>query len=186
MNKIKYGLTNTYYAKLIDTLGVITFETPVRIPGAVNMSLSATGDTTPFYADNTEYFTAIANNGYDGTLEIALLPDTFATDILGEVLSATDKVLTENSNVDPAKFALLFQFEGDLKAIRHVLYNCKATRPNIESGTKQNSLEVKTDTLTLTVRPLPDGVVKRRTTTETTATVYDDWNTAVYTGEVAG
>jgi phi13 family phage major tail protein len=185
-NKIKHGLANVYYAKEIDTAGVITYATPVAIPGAVNISLSPTGEITPLYADNTEYYTAIANNGYDGNLEIALIPDAFRTDVLGEALSTTDKVLTESSNVQPSKFALMFQFEGDAKAIRHVLYSCKAARPNIESSTKQNNIEAKTETLALTVRPRADGIVKRRTTETTTDTVYNGWFTAVYNGESAG
>lgn len=182
-NKIKYGLKNAYYAKITDTSGAITYGTPVRIPGAVSLSLSPVGETTPFYADDMEYFTAIANNGYDGSLELALVPQDFATAILGETVSTTDKVAVENSLAQPAAFALLFEFQGDVKAIRHVLYNCKATRPNIESGTKTTNIEAKTETLNLTARPLADGKVKAKSTDETTSGAYDSWYTKVWTGD---
>lgn len=78
MAKIKYGLRNVYYAKATDDgTGNLTYATPVRIAGAVNMSLDAQGDTTPFYADDIVYFSSTANNGYSGTLEVThsgLLP----------------------------------------------------------------------------------------------------------------
>ena len=72
-NKIKYGLRSVYYAvATTGTGGALTYATPVAIPGAVNLSLSAEGDTTPFYADDVVYWQGTANNGYSGSLEIAL------------------------------------------------------------------------------------------------------------------
>lgn len=179
--KIKYGLKNVHYATITeDETGAITYGTPVKIPGAVNIALSPVGDTTPFYADDIEYFTAIANNGYDGTLELALVPDGFSKDVLGET-EDTNNVLFEDSEVLPKPFALLFEFKGDVNAKRHVMYYCKATRPNIESGTKGQSIEPKTETLNLTCRPAPDtGLVKAKTTAQTNQTAYDGWYTAVY------
>ena len=56
-NKIKYGLRSVYYAKITEGEGgAITYETPVAIPGAVNLSLSGVGDTNDFYADDTIYY----------------------------------------------------------------------------------------------------------------------------------
>lgn len=118
-----------HYAVLtVGENGTPTFSAPVPIPGAVNLSMSPEGDTTPFYADGTKYYISVANNGYSGDLEIALLPDSFRKDVLGETEDATDKVMVENANVEPVPFALLFQFDGDKKGIRHVFFNCTATR----------------------------------------------------------
>lgn len=180
VNKVKYGLKQVHYAPITEALGVVTYGTPVAIPGAVSIALSAAGETTPFFGDDGQYHTTVSNNGYEGTLEVALIPEIFRTDILGEVVSTTDKVLVENSNANPAEFALLFEFTGDVKGIRHVLYRCKATRPNIESNTKAASTEVKTDILNLIASPLPDGKVKAKTTAETTSAIYDAWYTKVW------
>ena len=86
-NKVKYGLSNVYYAKAtIDpSTGAATYDTPVAIKGAVNLSLDPQGELSPFYADNIKYYTVNNNSGYEGDLEIALIPDSFRKDILGEV-----------------------------------------------------------------------------------------------------
>ena len=41
-------------------------------------------------------------------------------DVLKESLDA-NKVLVENANVETANFALMFEFDGDVKKIRHCL-----------------------------------------------------------------
>ena len=119
-NKVKFGLKNCHYAKatLDPDTNAVTFGTPVAIPGAVNLSLDPEGDTEPFYADDMVYYTTVANNGYSGDLEIALIPDSFRKDILKET-EDTNGVLVEDSTVEPEHFALLFEFSGDKKKIRH-------------------------------------------------------------------
>ena len=89
-NKVKFGLKNCHYAKatLDPDTNAVTFGTPVAIPGAVNLSLDPEGDTEPFYADDMVYYTTVANNGYSGDLEIALIPESFRKDILKETEDA--------------------------------------------------------------------------------------------------
>lgn len=159
-NKIKYGLKNVYYAKAtIAANGSATYDTPVAVPGAVNLSLEPEGDTTPFYADNIVYYTGISNSGYSGTLEMALIPDSFRVDILGEVSDATTGLQYERADVEPSHFALMFQFEGDDAATRHVMYNCVAARPSVASQTKEASVEPVTETLNLTATSVYNSTV---------------------------
>ena len=107
-NKIRYGIKGCYYAvATIAADGTATYDTPVALPGAVSLSLSPEGDTTPFYADNIVYYTAIANNGYSGDLELAKIPDSFLTDCLGYAAD-TNGVLYADAGASPVNFALLF------------------------------------------------------------------------------
>ncbi len=179
-NKIKYGLKSCYYSVVTNTEGVITYGTPVALPGAVSIALSPVGDPTKFYADNIEYFRGYGTDvGYDGSLEVALISDTFLKDIMGNV-EDTKHVLFESNAPVPAHFALLFEFQGDTNAVRYVLYNCIATKANIESTTKSEALEVKTDTLTIESRPAIDSTyIRAKSTDATDATVYGNWFTAV-------
>lgn len=149
-NKISYGLKSVYYAvATIASDGSATYDTPVAFPGAVSLSMAAQGDTNVFYADNIGYYTSVANNGYEGELEMAYLPEDFLTDIMGNIKAAND-ILYEDAGAEPVHFALLFQFEGDANAVRHVLYNCVASRPDVASQTKSESIEPQTRTLNIT------------------------------------
>ena len=176
-NKIKYGLSKAYYAKITVTGGVESYATPVALPGAVNLSLSPEGENNPFYADNIIYFQSMSNNGYTGTLELALVPDDFRKDILGET-EGLNGVLAEYANVEPAEFALLFQFEGDDKATAHALYRCKASRPDVASQTKEAGVTPVTETLNLTAMPRVSDHLTRGKCLESAA-AYTNWFTAV-------
>ena len=89
-------------------------------------------------------------------------------------------LIIPNSEVELAAFALLFKFDGDQKHIRHVLYNCSASRPGIEGKTNEDSKEVQTEKLSLKAVPLANGMVKAKTGNTTDATTYADWYKAVY------
>ena len=179
-NKVKYNLKNTHYAMLnISEDGAVSYGTPVPMPGSVSISLDANGEPENFYADGTAYYVINNNMGYDGDLELAMIPESFRKDALREELDANG-VLIENASAELAAFALLFEFDGDQRHIRHVLYNCSASRPGIEGKTNEESREVQTETLTVKATPLADGMVKAKTGDTTDETVYNDWYKAVY------
>ena len=132
-NKVKFNICNVHYAPItVAEEGTVSFGTPVPMPGAVSISMDPTGEPESFYADGIEYYVINNNQGYDGDLELAMIPESFRTDILKEEQDA-NKVLVENANSETGSFALLFEFDGDIRKIRHVLYNCTASRPTIES-----------------------------------------------------
>jgi phi13 family phage major tail protein len=176
-NKIKFGLKNVHYAVITETDGVITYDTPKSIPGAVNLTLDAAGESVQFYADDSVYFEENTNDGYTGNLEIALIPDDFRKDVLGEIEDANG-ALIENKDAKAKHFALLFEFDGDAKKTRHVLYYVLASRPSVAGATTTNIKEPQTETLNITARPAPDtGDVKAKVPQGEAA--YDDFYTAV-------
>lgn len=154
-NKIKFGLKNVYYSVITLVNNVPNYGTPVAVPGAVNLTLDPEGEKITFYADDSAYFVQTANSGYTGSLEIALIPDSFKKDVLGEI-EDDNGALIENADVTTKDFALMFEFNGDANATRHVLYNVNAARPSVAGATKGASIEAQTETLEITASPAVD------------------------------
>lgn len=184
-NKVRFNLKNVHYAVLTETVstsGTVSYSwaTPVHVAGAVSLDLSPEGDTSPFYADGIVFYQSIANQGYSGSLEMARISDTMLKDVWGLTLGSTSKVLTENANVNPKNFALLYQVDGDADNEYYCLYNVSGQRPAIGSETNEESKEPKTQTFDISAIPLADGRVLARTTADTPTATKTGWFTSVF------
>lgn len=184
-NKVKYGLKNVHYAvATIDpATNTATYGTPVAWLGAVNLSLTAQDEQTRFRADNIDYWIGNANNGYEGDFESALIPDSFKKDVLGYIEDGNG-VLVEDAGATGAPFALMFQFEGDANATRHVLYNCTAARPSVDGATTDTTIAPQTETVTITAIAIHNAGLNKDITkascSPTQTTQYSGWFEAVY------
>lgn len=177
-NKVKYGLTNVHYAIITEKDNIITFGTPERLPGAVALTLKPKGEQIEFFADDSLYYSEEMNQGYEGDLELAIVPDKFRIEVLGFELD-NNGVLFENSNSKKKTIALLYEFDGDKNKTRRVNYNVSVSRPEAGSKTKGNKAEMETETLGIIISPSKDtGMVQGKVNQGTK--VYDDWYKAVY------
>ena len=180
-NKVQFGLKKLYYATITDSGTALTYGTPIALPGAVSMTATPTGEPEEFEADDIVYYRADGAKGYDMSVELAYLPESFYQEVLG-IASDTNKVQIEN-NADAIKpIALLGQFNGDVHARLWAFYNCTPERPEF-SGATSRSKTPKTITINMSSSPDPyTGNVKAVTTETTPSTVTNDWYTGVYTG----
>ena len=176
-DKVKFGIKNVHiFPQLTDAP---TFGPVIDVPGAVSLSLDAQGDISKFYADNIVYYQTSANNGYEGDLEVALIPDEVFEKIFNYVKDEAN-VYTENASKNVVPFAMTFEEEGDQAGTKFVLYNCTATRPSRSLATVEDSKEPTTQTLSISAAPLKDGNVMAMTSADTTVEVLKDWHTDVY------
>ncbi len=178
-NKVKFGLKNVYVWPITEaTSEKVTYGEVIRVPGAVSLSLEASGDSNPFYADDMIYWNQYSNNGYEGELEIALIPEEFEVQILGYLKDKNGAVVESNSS-KAKNYAMAFEFDGDVTQTRHLFYNCSSSRPNIEGATTEDKTEPQTDTINITTAPAADtGYVKTRL--EKGQTGYDTFFTTPY------
>ena len=180
-NKVTFGLKNTHYAVITDDGKKLTYGTPAALPGATELTLDASGDAVEFSADDTKYYSADNNQGYTGKLTIAKLTEAFEKEVLG--IDDSKGVSTENANAKMKRIALMFEFDGDQKAVRHLLFNVSLSRPGDGSKTKEDKVDVNTQELEFTAAPNPyTGDVKTKTNSTTTEAVYNAWYDAVFTG----
>ena len=187
-NKVKFGLKNVHYA--VCTLandGTAEYGTPKAFPGAVSISLEPSGDREVFYADDIEYFVSSGASGREGDFEVAKVIDDFHTDIFGAITD-TAGVMIDNANAETVHFALMFEFQGDKNATRHVFYNCTASRPTIGSQTKEANATPVTETLSLSTTTIVSSAVDANSNPVVTdhakcpadSTAYATWYEAVY------
>lgn len=180
-NKVKFGLSNVHIAKITEENGEIKYGTPFAMPGAVSLSADPEGDTTPFYADNIKYYIAVANNGYAGDLEIAMTPEQFLTEILGQEKDENGALIEKSDDIN-ARFALMGEIDGDVKKRRFVYFDCTAARPSAEMNTVEDSKEPQTDTISITMaaRSTDNAIKAVIEPNETNKEVYDTFFTKVY------
>lgn len=179
-NKVEFGLRNCYYAVVtVDESGKITYGAPKKLPGAVSITFDKSGDLIRFKADDIDYYTNANNQGYEGTLTLARVPEEFRTEVLKE--EKTDKgVILENSDAQVANIALMFEFQGDVKATRHLFYYCSVNRPSVGSTTKDSG-DPNTTELAMVASPRPsDNLVKASTSAGVDEETYNSWYTKVY------
>lgn len=186
-NKVLYGIEQCHVAKITeDAQGNITYGTPFPVAGAVGLNFDAEGEETVFYADNIKYYITNSNQGYTGDLEIAMTPKEFLKNILGRTEDANGAIW-EKSDDTTARFALMFQGQGDATGRRWVFFDCTATRPNRENNTKEDTVEVGTETMTITMSPrkTDKAVMAYIEPNETNTAVYNAFFNSVYTGNAS-
>lgn len=187
-NKVKYGLKKVVYAVVTETSsgGVTTssYGEVKDLPGAVAISLSAQASKSVFRADDSDYFVNYGEGSYEGDLEMAVISEDLKKDLgwisrddYGVAVEATD-------NYKTAKYiALMFEFDGDEKATRHVLYKCSLSHNPIASQTTGENGQIDPQTETVTVTAIPradaDKYIHAYADSATTATAYSAWYTAV-------
>ena len=189
MGKVKFGLSNVHVAPItsVSDSGVYTYGTIFTIPGAVSLTLDPEGEETNFYADNIKYFNTYANQGYTGSLEMALLNNDFREKVLKEIKDSNGAYV-ESADQTPIGFAFGFQIESDTTGRRFWYYNCTAARPGNEASTIETSKEPQTDTLNITVAPrIGDHYVRAfMDKTDDNTSAYNGFFNTVYESSISG
>lgn len=181
-NKVEFGLKNVHYAVITDTGTKITYDTPVRIKGAVSMTAAPNGTVEEFEADDIVFYRSQGSNGYDLDFTFATLPDTFYQEVLGETLNM-DNVRFENDADVVKNIAILGEIDGDAHKRPFVFYNVTPQRPNFDGQTSRTR-SPKTVSLKASADPHPyTGNIKAVATAATTSSLVSGWYTQVYTKE---
>lgn len=180
MAKVLFGLRNVYYSVITEgDNNSISYGTPVALPGAVNLSLSPEGDENVFYADDSRYYVVSTNSGYSGDLEIAMITDAFAENVLGNELDS-NKLMVESKDGKHKSIALMFEVQSDESARRYVFYNVSIGRVETNAATTEESTTVQTATLNITAAAAKDtGYVRAYTTDLTPDATYNAWFSSV-------
>lgn len=186
--RIRYNIKECHYAVATQgTGGALTYGTVKELPGAVSISLEASGEEFTEWADGVEWFKQVINNGYSGPLELEEIPDSFREDCLGEEVDSAG-VMFENAKANMKEFALMFQFDyaddPTLTGKRTCLFRCKASRPGISGSTKTETIDPSHETINISAMPrIEDDLVKASCVSSSAK--YDTWFDSVVTKTTA-
>lgn len=188
-NIYHYDVKNCFYVPgTRNEDGTVTFnlEGIRQEKGLMSMEMQANGETSTIRADGIDYIVFSSNNGYTGTLNFVQISDQFRQDNLAEKVDISTGIQYEDADSTPTPFALMGEFKGDSEGVRWIYYNCTASRPNANGDNKDNQKEPDTESLSVTVSPLPvtiDGkevnLVKAGITKSINAETYNKWFTKV-------
>lgn len=173
-NKVTFGVKNVNIHPITDSGTTITYATAIPWLGATEMSLDPAGDRLDDYADNGLWFSMDNNQGFTGKFSVKQCPYDIASVILGDLRDSNGVIA---QSVNPGKsVAVTFQFEGDKKATRHILYNVIFSRTGEAGTTKSDKLETATLEFDFTAGLDPYlEVAKAKTDSETKADAYENW-----------
>lgn len=161
-----------------------TYEAPIPVPGIRSMKLSAQGGKNPNYADDGLWATTYSNQGFEGDVVFYAVPADIIAKMLGYEIDKNGAMLGITNGI-PAEFALLAE-EQSLSdhPRRTTYYSCTAARPDNEAKTKEDKVELKEQTYSITAAPITIGnrELDHATLTRTTenAAHYDAFFAKVY------
>lgn len=147
---VKFGLRNVHVAFFDPETG--EYDTPKRMPGAISLTMNAVGSSSKLEADDTVYNEVESNQGYEGTLNIADMPEWFQVEALGYI-KGKNGGLVEPKDMVRKSFALLHEVQTDTKGRRFVTYDVKVSRPTQNANTAKETIDYDTVELSFTAVP---------------------------------
>lgn len=181
-NIVNWGLAKSGYGKItLDANGNDVLGPLITLAGTRQINLTPNGELVQVYADGTVVHIGKANTGYGGTMEVTVADAELKRWALAEEVDANN-VQYEISEPPVNRFYLVWEWVGDLKRIRHIMYNLSANRPAIASTTKGDggNKSPQYDSLPLIAIPRKDGMVKANTRHDVGQAVYDNWFQSPY------
>ena len=157
-----FGVKNSHIA-ILKNEDAFTYDTPVKVPGTVEIKMEPSVGTSTSYGDNETWLDKDQDNGGIGTISFY---DTESTpemrklfaDIVGFDIDAKGRVLG-TSGKKPKKFAFMCEQPGHVISKRRCFLECKLKPPSMDAKTLEEKPDITQLDYDLTWRPvtLPTG-----------------------------
>lgn len=177
------GVKNLHLAPLTD-VDALTYETPVAIPGAVQIQASRSLSEEPSYADDEVWINAKSDTGGTGTLSLRDVVSVAAIRAL--IARLTGYVVTSEGDVlgtdkAPVPCAILCEQSGYLHGRRKLFYYCELSKPDFDASTKEANATVGQIDIPFTFYPikLAEGVIATTRDSFYGNSTYEDFFEAV-------
>ena len=156
---VAIGLTNLHYALLkedrapktngADDAGVITYEEPVRLSGAITANFSPNASNDTLFADDGPYDSASTLGAMTLELNVADIPASHRATLLGATYDETTCIIKDSANDTPPYVAVGCSVKKSNGADRLLWYlKGKFSAPDDNNQTKADSINWNTPTIT--------------------------------------
>ncbi len=178
------GLKNLYYAVMsADTAGGVTYGSPVKIAGAINVDINPSVNFATLYGDDAPFASESSMSEISVTIETADLSLEDQAALLGNTLDGTTKELAQKASDVAPYVALMFESSKHNGQTRYVKLLKGKFAPSQETmQTRGESVEYTTPKLEgRFVARTYDGEWKRIADSDNTesATIIASWYTSV-------
>lgn len=179
------GVKNLHLAPLTD-VDSLTYETPVHIPGTVQIQAKRSIDDNPSYADDEVWLNAKADTGGDGTISIRdILSDAAVRELIakltGYMVTTEGDILATEANPEPC--CVMCEQTGYIHGRRKLFYYCELGKPDFDAATKEDKANVGQLDIPFIYKPLKLSESVKATTRDSFYgnSTYNDWFKAVVT-----
>ena len=147
---VAIGLTNLVYAKMLTDVvgGAATYDTAVRIPGAITANFSPNSSNDTLFADDGPYETASALGAMTLELNVADIPNADRAILLGQTYGENGILISKSTDTPPyVAVGMAVQKSNGFKRLIWYLKG-KFTAPDDNNQTKADSINWNTPTIT--------------------------------------
>lgn len=150
-NIVEFGLSEVHIGTYeVGPTGTVTLGQAYKVPGAVELGLDPSTETSEFMADNVKYYVDYQDNGFEGSLEMARFTDEFKVKFLGYT-KLTDGGIALLKGAKKPKVYIAFQGEGDAQSRRCILYNVALSSIKAKHKTVEKGKDPQTQSIDITV-----------------------------------
>lgn len=178
------GLKNLYYAVMsADTASGVTYGTPVKIAGAINVDVNPTVNFSTLYGDDAPFASESSMSEISVSIETADLSLEDQAALLGNTIDSTTKELAQKASDTAPYVALMFESKkhnGNTRYVKLLKGKFAPTQETLQ--TRGESVEYTTPKLEgRFVAREYDGEWKRIADSDNTesATIIASWYTSV-------
>lgn len=140
------GLKNLYFAKNTkDDENSVTYETPQRIGGAIQVDINPEVNTNTLYADDAPFAVASSITEITVSLEVADIPSSVVAELGGHSYNSVTGAITYKADDSPPYVAIMGESEKHDGKIRYFkLFKGKFNETQETIQTKGESVEFTT------------------------------------------
>lgn len=154
--KALFNIKKLHVAKLSETDGTYTYDTPIKVPGTISLSMDIEQSNDIFYADGGAYITLQGASSTTGTLENYHIPEEVLLKIYNYVKSTTGEICQTDDPVN--RMAILFACDDENgNEVRFTYYDVTSTKPGLNLQTREDGVTVNAESVDLTANSIVCG-----------------------------